>query len=1160
MKRLLAAVLATLCIVAVSPAGVVAQQDDTGSIRIVVNDETGKAPLELARVVLDGPVITSELTDKKGEVLFTDVPDGIYRARVIRRDYQSITSSSFEVINGNYVTVTVTMALSTQLKVIGTVTAKSTASISTSSIGPDSAQRKLSSDLVDALSKLSGVSVQTSSDDSDAETTISLEGHDASQTALTLDGIPLNAPGAAGNIGAFATDLFTGASVRNGPQLGGLGGGVNFTTLEPTLSWESYGSLGTGTNGRYNYSFAETGSDGKLGIAVETVGRENTSWLTGLKYLDASGLDYVHDGDSDITGQFIKLRYELSDSQSISGMFLSSARSTDIVCARLQYDDIPCGYGPNNYSAGSIGLYSLTDDALIGATSLQGSIYSIGSTSLNDELARYVNGVPSPSGSSGLTSTDGFTLNAILPAAARHTISVQAQGSWSTNQSFPLTVSGIPYYTNAQHSNYSSLQVVDSIHSNQHLTLSESFGFSQSTFGYGGVLENFAATWHPDKSDTYQASYAMSGSAAASSRSTLLSDPAALRYTCDGDDSVAFGNAPGESPSSSSSTSARVGYTRTFKGGNMTVQLYRQSQLDVLLPTNVNGTILVNNGTLSPAYLTAVQQIFQSPAGCGANVPFSPAQLYYSTPIAGVQRVYEGGSVTGYATVGNLVIQPFWDTTVSKAISNSIYLNNPYSITISGQQLPNVPLQRAGLVLDYKAPHSSLEWLADAEYTGNNNSNNLPAYTSYDAAANVLLNAGSLTFTVSNFTNTDSGIFSSTKGAVPYYTVNGSIVPTIARPLTPRSYLVTYSVKFGPGALGHTQLDRSTSSRGGGRYGGGGGAGGPGGGGPGGGGAGGGGGFRGLITPLPTSPPENPLDVSSNGEVCPSDAHATALTLSTELKAYVAQIEAAKTAAGYPATMPAPPITDATVTYHGMGEAYALTIVPHFQSAQGGTLASQELQNAAARAQQTSGTATRTGAAGGRGGAFRVFFGCLPLHTAQPADITSRHLYAPASGIFAAPQITFMPAVGLYVEQRPQQAGQESFRVYALPSVPPKNPFEVRTAPECTGDLRNTATEALGELQKYFANGAKASLWTISPHVAKSGTWYDLTPGDPAIVGALLFCGRVAAAVPQDVVGKGWDGMMVPELNYNASYGLYLIRPQPPQQPRQPNAAASPGP
>lgn len=684
MKRLIAAMLAAALTAFLAPASASAQQDDTGSIRIVVTDQATKAPMELARVVLDGPVVTSELTDKKGEVLFTDVPDGIYRARIVKRGYQTITSNSFEVLNGNSVTVTVALALSTQLKVIGTVIAQSSATISSTSIGPDSAQRKLSGDLADALNKLSGVSVQTSSDDSDAEQTISLEGHDASQTQLTLDGIPLNAPGSAGNIGAFATDLFTGAGVRNGPQLGGLGGGVNFTTLEPTLSWESYLSMATGSIGRHNESFAETGSSGKLGLAAIIVQRLNPSWLDGMLYTDASGLNYVHEGDADISGEFVKVRYQLSDSQTISGMFLSSDRVTDIVCARIQNDGIPCGYGPNNYGAGSAGLFSLTDDALIGATSVQASIYSTSFTTLNDQLNRFVDGVAGPIGSSGLTSSHGFTLNAILPAAQRHTISFTAYGSWGSQLTFPLNEPSTPYFTNNQHSDYSAFQVTDAIHSNQHLTLSESLGYTQATGGFGGVLATLAATWHPTKVDTFTGSYTVSGSPAQQSRSTILSDPASLRFTCSGDNSVAFGNAPGAEPEASSSSSARLGYTRTFKGGNVTFQLYRQVQDNVLLPTDVNGTVLLANGTLTPAYIAAVQQVFQSPAGCGATTPFSVSQLYFSTPVAGVNRVYQGGSITGFATIGNLVIQPFWNTTVSQAISNSPLINNPYSITVSG--------------------------------------------------------------------------------------------------------------------------------------------------------------------------------------------------------------------------------------------------------------------------------------------------------------------------------------------------------------------------------------------------------------------------------------------------------------------------------------------
>jgi hypothetical protein len=1142
MKRLLAAVVAAALTSFFATATVSAQQEDSGEIRIVVVDQSTKAPLELARVVLDGPVITSEFTDKKGLVIFTDVPDGIYRARVVRRDYQTVTSASFEIINGNYVTVNVALALSTQLKVIGTVEAHSSAAISSTSFGPDSAVRRLSTDLADALNKLSGVSVQTSSDDSDAEQTISLNGQDPSQTALTLDGIPLNAPGSAGNLRAYATCLFTGAGVRNGPQLGGLAGGVNFTTLQPTLSWTAYNSLMLGSNARNSWQTAETGSFGKVGIAVNLCGGLATSWLDGMLYTDASGLDYVHNGDANTFGSSAKFRYEVSDSQTITGMILTSNHITNIACARLQYNDIPCGYGPNNYSAGSIGLYSLTDDLLLGATSIQATFYGNNSTNLSDELDRFVDGEASPIGSSGLSQSHGFTLNAILPAAQRHTISLTAYGSWGESQTFPLNEPATPYYTNYQHSNYAAAEITDSIHSNQHLTFAGSLGLTQSTGGFGGVLASLATTWHPTKYDTYQATYTAQGSPGQQSRSTILSDPAALSFTCDGANSVAFGNAPGAAPEASSANDMRLGYTHTFDGnaGNISLQLYRQEQNNVLLPTDVNGTILLANGTITPAYVAAVQQIFQSNAGCGGNVPFSPSQLYFRTPVAGVQRLYQGVQLTSFAQLGRLLVQGFWNTTVAQAISNSPLIDNPYSITQSGQQLPNVPLQRLGVIFDYKARNSALEYYADAQYSGRNNPNNLPAYTQFDAAVNATFTKGNLTVAASNIFGTYAGIFSSYANAVPFYTQSGQIVPNVARPLTPRTYTVTYTIRYGPGALGNTHVAQTMPQPGGGR--------GPGGGGP----RGEGGFFR--PSPLPSTAPANPLDVSSDDTRCPADAHAIALQLSSELKAYVAQIEAAKTANGYPATMPAPAITDATVTYHGMGSTYALTIQPHFQNdATTLQLASDDL--AAASPSPRPGASAQPEQRGGNrgGGEFRVFFGCLTLHMAEESDVTAHNLYAPTNGIFGGPQITFMPAYGLYAVRRQPQTGQESFRVYTLPSAPPKDPFEVRTATECTGDLKNTATEALNELHAYFANGTAPRLWTIAAHTAKNGTWYSLVPGDPGLTFSLLFCGRVAAATPQDVVPKGWDGVLQPNLNYNTAWGLYLIRPQPRQNPNGQN-------
>ena len=37
------------------------------------------------------------------------------------------------------------------------------------------------------------------------------------------------------------------------------------------------------------------------------------------------------------------------------------------------------------------------------------------------------------------------------------------------------------------------------------------------------------------------------------------------------------------------------------------------------------------------------------------------------TPIAGVQRLYQGAELTGYVTLGNLVVQPYYNLTGAQA-------------------------------------------------------------------------------------------------------------------------------------------------------------------------------------------------------------------------------------------------------------------------------------------------------------------------------------------------------------------------------------------------------------------------------------------------------------------------------------------------------------
>jgi hypothetical protein len=1083
LTRLLSFVLALALGASALPA---LAQSDTGEIDISVQDAVTKKPVVLARVMLDGPVITSEFTGNDGKVRFTEVPDGIYRARVFARGFNGVTSENFEVTDGRLVNVTVALAQSAggPLRTIASEVVKSTATVSTSSISSDSVQRRLSDTLADALGTLSGVSVSTSSNDSDATETVSLEGQDASQTAMTLNGIPLNAPGSAGDLRMINSDLFSGANVSFGPSLGGLAGGVNFSTIQPTLTWQSQFSLSTGSNGKYNYAFGESGSLGKLGMAVMTSYRLMPSLLDGMQYLDASGLDYTHEGDRQSNGALVNLRYQLSQAQTLTGMFMRSSNYGQLACTQYT-GKLPCGYGPNNSNQSQFELYSLMDSALIGDTQLQASFFGHRGTMTNDLLDRFINGEAAPTGTQSTMTSNGFMLNAILPAQQRHTISVRAFEMQSTSAFTPLVPSARPFTFPGQRASYTEISVNDDIRSNAKLRFNNSLGISHASNSGGSLLAGISSNWQPNQNDGFALSYNIGGVAPHAGRAGILTDPGQLRIDCNGN--IAYGSAPGDEPGPSSSNSSRFSYTHRGTWGLVSAQVYRQVQNDVVLPVEVNGTQLL--GEFPANYFNEASAVYDTTCGLPAGTPLLPQNTYFSTPIANVQRIYEGTQLNGYFRAGGLVLIPFYNVQVAKAISNDPRFDNPYAITVSGAQLPNVPLHRAGLTLSYKAPRSSLMWMANATYTGTNNSQNLPANTEVSAGVVTALKRGELSFVASNIFNSYGGIFAGPQNAVPYMTPSGLAIPTIARPNSPRQFAFTYTARFGQGAQQAAPALPNVGGPGGRR----------------------GGFFVRFNQPLPQTPPSDPFALNGS-QMCTADARKNAQAFLSALKAYAAQIQAAKTPSGYPATMPPPNIPGFTVTYHGLKNAYALSISPHQMDQ------------------------------------MRSLFGCSTFHVADLQTAQQRNLYVDpqtGGGMFFRPTIDFMPSVGFYLVRRPPQAGAQSFRLYALPSTPPKAPFQLHAISQaCTADMHSAAQQALAQLQAHFANGAPTPDWTITPHTAKAGTWYSLEPADISTVPALLNCAHVSTAAKDDLTKLGWDAAPPPQLNYTPSLGLYLIRPQ----------------
>ncbi|GAC1387712.1 MAG: hypothetical protein NVSMB31_00490 [Vulcanimicrobiaceae bacterium] len=1076
-------------------------QADSGQIILTVSDgSAAHTPVTLARVLLDGPVMTSEYSGENGAVKFTDVPDGIYRARVFKSGYQSVTSEQFEVSNGRAVNVTVVLAKVEQLKEIGSITVKSSATITTSSVGDSSAQRKLSGTLADALGKISGVAVNTSSADGDATQTVSLQGQDASQTALSLDGIPLNAPGMAGDLRAIGTDLFRGSSVSFGPQSGGLAGGVNFRTLEPTLAWQGTSTFSAGSYGKYNWSLGETGSLGPLGIAFQHSSRTTPSLANGMRFTDTSGLNYEHDAQSQNVSDLLKLRTRIGKSQTLTGTYLSSNTSSDLICLQIT-GALPCGYGPNNSNASHFTMYSLSDSALIGQTAVQGALFSTSVKADRDLLNRFLNGIPDPTGSLTDTTTKGFSLSAILPAKERHTISISANSMSSTSQTSPLIASASPYANGSRTTNYSSITLNDAIQSSTKLKLNERIGLSQASNSPASLLAALSANWTPAASDTYSASFSLGGVAAHAGPLGNLSDPHSLRFDCNGN--VAYGNAPGDVPGASSSTDMRVTWQHKLKNGVVNTSLYRQVQSGVLLNTQVNGTVLA--GVLPAGYLSAVQTLYDSPGGCnaGAGAPFGAQNVYFGVPIGGVKRVYQGLQLAANLAFGNVNVQPYYDITQAQAISGDPRISNSYSFITSGGQLPNTPLHKAGLTVDYKAPRSSVEWLATAQYVGSNNSQNLPAYTMVDAGVDVHLAHGDLTIAGNNLFNAYGGIFTTNAGAVPYTTQGGGKVATIARPNAPRQFSFTYTIPFGASARSAPSV--TLASR----------IGGDGEGGPAG--RGGPGGRLFNLTPLPAAPPADPLAVTASA-TCTADAQKNIAPFLGQLKAYLAKIEMSKSANGYPDKVAgAPELPGASVVYHKTGTSYALTLGVQRVSA---------MSSPAAAALPA----------------------CLAIHVAQPEDVQSRGLYAPPPALFARPALQFMPAVGFYIPRQQPQAGQQSFRLYKLPTTPPATPFMTRANDTCTAQVLPQATKLLAELEAYFKDGKALQNWKVTAHTAAGGTWFELANDDIATIPMLLNCGHISAGSSEEIKATGFDGVRPPSLNYTPKLGLYIVRggPRPP--------------
>jgi hypothetical protein len=600
------------------------------------------------------------------------------------------------------------------------------------------------------------------------------------------------------------------------PTAGGLGGGVNFSTLSPTQALQVRANGTTGTYDRSNYLIASTGSIGNLGFVVEHTDRWSNSPLTFRDYTDQSGLTYDHGGDSVTESDLVKLRYVFGDERtSFTATALDTNREAYAICAQ-DVTVLPCGIGPNNLNFGRYGLASGTLQSLVGNVQTTFSAYVNSGTQDTNDLDRYVvalnpaagvdpldpaSYVPTldPSASLSDTVTRGVAYGASL-AQGNHTFNFTGNTYSAIDTSTPIVGSQyVTGFTNAASS--TRYQFSDAIKSNDHLPLTPSLSFADTSGLGGSFLAGMAATWTPHLSDAYSLSLNVGSSQPNLSRNASFSDPVSARFNCAAGTADVSGPGDSGDGAKQSATSINATWAHRFNGGaTLSATAFSQLQTGQLINALIEEPAAYYDAA-GIGYLQTLDAAYHSPTVCG--LAGADPTVFVNEAIAGTRRLYQGFDLNGRFELSPYVaVLPSYSLNLAVLEAASSRLEDGPSTTIVGAELPNRPIHKGNIAVDGLIPRPGIELLANAQYVGSNNQQNLGPYISVSFGVSHRFGPGQVTLFENNAFNAYAGVFATDGDARPLPLSNGGSLLTGATPLTPRTFFLSYAVAIGGPAPG----------------------------------------------------------------------------------------------------------------------------------------------------------------------------------------------------------------------------------------------------------------------------------------------------------------------------------------------------------------------
>jgi hypothetical protein len=855
-----------------------ASQDGTIKV-VVINAETSK-PIAFSVVEVHGIVDRRGITGPLGTVLFADVPPGTYDVEVlVSRSYLSQTLKNVAIRAGNTMTVIArvrplpsvppgVILMTPAPHLITTVMATSKPQpFDPDSVGPTSPLAAISNSLLYALSTLPGVVFQGSG-------SASIAGRPASQTQVSIDGAPVG--GALPNLGLFAGDIFNGASVNSDTST------VAFTTRDPTLDW-----LGRLKQVEGNHTSSQSvvtggGTVGRLGASATYATATQGVPLDGMRFLDSTGLDYVHNGLSSVSAETVKLRFPFSASNTLLASATSMQSVGTTICTVFT-GPIPCGFGPNQATM-SLSSFQVRDAVIAPRISGTLMLFSTSNNSAN-EGALFTNGVGSPqSGESHSVSSGLMTsgrVNFTSDYALTFNMETMLEGGSSSN-----TLGSYTYFAQIPDAHIFHASIQSPLVSTRRFTATVKAGV-QDQGAESSEDTALHLTYNASSADSLIANVDIGALSRPTGFSNQMSGPAALTFNCA--EHNALGSGPSAKSDGSRSSSFNLGWAHTGRKISASLTLGHAVDQDAVV-SGVVGAEAFDSSLFPPSYLSQLNASASS--ACGTTAPYGLADVYYNISAIVDRAVYDTAQGGLQVTVSPNVFAAFTGgLTSARAYGSDGLLFSPESTVIAGRQFPDTPVATANVSLGAAVGHAGVLAYGDVHFVSANNPNNLPAYATLDAALQLPTQHGQVTFSMLNATNVHPGPFATIADAVPLPMLTGQY-DTIAQPLmTPRTFEVAYQVQVGRNAESTDARSTLGASR---------------------------------ILPYNIPGPRDPLEIDRQSEECGPEMLPILNAYDTAIRGYQRRIEAARTSAGYPTTFASLDFQDVRFVYRRSATGYAI--------------------------------------------------------------------------------------------------------------------------------------------------------------------------------------------------------------------------------------------